>query len=138
MLRKQVPAGLNFSLTGNPNFNTDIGGFFCNAYNVMGPGSAPKNPQYQELYVRWMQYGLFCPVFRSHGADAPREIWQFGEKGTPVYRQYNPYAFSCNHNYTVSKEENDYLVSVGWTEEGIAWYGIAQYEEGIAWYGIVQ
>ena len=85
MLRKQVPAGLNFSLTGNPNFNTDIGGFFCNAYNVMGPGSAPKNPQYQELYVRWMQYGLFCPVFRSHGADAPREIWQFGEKGTPVY-----------------------------------------------------
>jgi len=85
MLRKQVPAGLSFSLTGNPNFNTDIGGFFCNAYNTRGPGSAPKNPQFQELYVRWMQYGLFCPVFRSHGADAPREIWQFGQKGEPVY-----------------------------------------------------
>ena len=85
MLRKQVPAGLSFSLTGNPNFNTDIGGFFCNAYNTRGPGSAPKNPQFQELYVRWMQYGLFCPVFRSHGADAPREIWQFGKKGEPVY-----------------------------------------------------
>ncbi len=85
MLRKQVPAGLSFSLTGNPNFNTDIGGFFCNSYNTMGAGSAPKNPQFQELYVRWMQYGLFCPVFRSHGADAPREIWQFGKKGEPVY-----------------------------------------------------
>ena len=85
MLRKQVPAGLSFSLTGNPNFNTDIGGFFCNAYNTKGPGSAPRNPQFQELYVRWMQYGLFCPVFRSHGADAPREIWQFGQKGEPVY-----------------------------------------------------
>ena len=85
MLRKQVPAGLSFSLTGNPNFNTDIGGFFCNAYNTKGPGSAPQNPQYQELYVRWMQYGLFAPVFRSHGADAPREIWQFGKKGEPVY-----------------------------------------------------
>lgn len=85
MLRKQVPAGLSFSLTGNPNFNTDIGGFFCNAYNTMGPASAPKNPQFQELYVRWMQYGLFCPVFRSHGADAPREIWQFGQKGETVY-----------------------------------------------------
>ena len=85
MLRKQVPAGLSFSLTGDPNFNTDIGGFFCNAYNTRGPGSAPKNPQFQELYVRWMQYGLFCPVFRSHGADAPREIWQFGKKGEPVY-----------------------------------------------------
>ena len=85
MLRKQVPAGLSFTLTGNPNFNTDIGGFFCGSYNTQGPASAPKNPQFQELYVRWMQYGLFCPVFRSHGADAPREIWQFGKKGEPVY-----------------------------------------------------
>ena len=85
MLRKQVPAGLNFTLTGNPNFNTDIGGFFCSRYNTKGSGSAPRNPQFQELYVRWMQYGLFCPVFRSHGADAPREIWQFGRKGEPVY-----------------------------------------------------
>ena len=85
MLRKQVPAGLSFSLTGNPNFNTDIGGFFCGSYNNRGPASAPRNPQFQELYVRWMQYGFFCPVFRSHGADAPREIWQFGKKGEPVY-----------------------------------------------------
>ena len=85
MLRKQVPAGLSFSLTGNPNFNTDIGGFFCSSYNTRGPASAPRNPQFQELYIRWMQYGLFCPVFRSHGADAPREIWQFGKKGEPVY-----------------------------------------------------
>ncbi|MGX8694972.1 MAG: TIM-barrel domain-containing protein [Prevotella sp.] len=85
MLRKQVPAGLSFSLTGNPNFNTDIGGFFCGSYNTRGSGSASRNPQFQELYVRWMQYGLFCPVFRSHGADAPREIWQFGKKGEPVY-----------------------------------------------------
>ena len=85
MLRKQVPAGLSFTLTGNPNFNTEIGGFFCSSYNTKGSGSAPKNPQFQELYVRWMQYGLFCPVFRSHGADAPREIWQFGQKGEPVY-----------------------------------------------------
>ena len=30
--------------------------------------------------IRWV-----CPVFRSHGADAPREIWQFGKKGEPVY-----------------------------------------------------
>ena len=85
MLRKQVPAGLSFTLTGNPNFNTDIGGFFCGSYNTRGAGSAPRNPQFQELYVRWMQYALFCPVFRSHGADAPREIWQFGKKGEPVY-----------------------------------------------------
>ena len=114
MLRKQIPAGLSFTLTGNPNFNTDIGGFFCGAYNTMGPGSAPRNPQFQELYVRWMQYGLFCPIFRSHGADAPREIWQFGQKGEPVYDAIEdmirlryrliPYLYSTAHQVTSHDE----------------------------------
>jgi alpha-D-xyloside xylohydrolase len=114
MLRKQVPAGLSFSLTGNPNFNTDIGGFFCGAYNTRGGGSAPRNPQFQELYVRWMQYGLFCPVFRSHGADAPREIWQFGQKGEPVYDaieetiqlryQFLPYLYSTAWQVTSNND----------------------------------
>ena len=114
MLRKQVPAGLSFSLTGNPNFNTDIGGFFCGSYNTRGGGSAPRNPQFQELYVRWMQYGLFCPVFRSHGADAPREIWQFGQKGEPVYDaieeairlryQLLPYLYSTAWQVTSNNE----------------------------------
>lgn len=85
MLRKQIPAGLNFSLTGDPNFNTDIGGFFCGSYNTKGPCSASRNPQYRELYVRWLQYGLFCPIFRSHGTDSPREIYYFGKKGEPIY-----------------------------------------------------
>ena len=82
MLRKQIPLGLNYTMTGCPNFNTDIGGFFCGRY---GGGNAPKNPNYQELYVRWLQYGLFCPVFRSHGADAPREIYQFGKRGEAAF-----------------------------------------------------
>lgn len=85
VLRQQVPLGLNYSLTGCPNFNTDIGGFFPNSYNTRGNGSAARNPQYQELYVRWMQYGLFCPVFRSHGTDCAREVWQFGKAGEQVY-----------------------------------------------------
>ena len=117
MLRKQIPAGLSFSLTGNPNFNTDIGGFFCGSYNTRGSGSAPRNPQFQELYVRWMQYGLFCPVFRSHGADAPREIWQFGKKGEPVYDAIEqmirlryrliPYLYSTA--WQVTSENGSYL-----------------------------
>ena len=85
VLRRQVPLGLNYTLTGCPNFNTDIGGFFAGRYNTRGGGSAPRNPQYQELYVRWMQYGLFCPVFRSHGTECAREVWQFGKAGEPVY-----------------------------------------------------
>ena len=85
VLRKQIPLGLNYTMTGCPNFNTDIGGFFCGDYNTDGAWSAPRNPQYQELYVRWMQYGLFCPVMRSHGTSAPREIYYFGKRGEPVF-----------------------------------------------------
>jgi len=85
-LRNQVPAGLNFALTGNPNFNSDLGGFFANSYNERSQdGSATKNPLYQELYVRWMQYGVFCPMMRSHGTEVPRELYYYGSAGEPVY-----------------------------------------------------
>lgn len=85
-LRNQIPAGLNFTLTGNPNFNSDIGGFFAGAYNkTWNDGSGSKNPMFQELYVRWLQYAAFTPMMRSHGTDVPREIYQFGKKGEPIY-----------------------------------------------------
>jgi len=85
-LRNQVPAGLNFSLTGNPNFNSDIGGFFAGAYNNgYNDGSGTRNPAFRELYVRWMQFGAFCPMMRSHGTDVPREIYYYGNAGEPVY-----------------------------------------------------
>jgi alpha-D-xyloside xylohydrolase len=79
-LRNQISAGLNFSLCGIPHWNTDIGGFFL--WNFK---DKLKDPEYRELYVRWMQFGAFCPMMRSHGADAPREIYQFGSKGSDVY-----------------------------------------------------
>ncbi|WP_336525225.1 TIM-barrel domain-containing protein [Bacteroides acidifaciens] len=85
-LRKQVPAGLNFSLCGMPQWNHDIGGFFAGQYNFNGrPGSAPRNPLFQELFVRWLQFGVFTPMMRSHGTDTPREIYEFGRKGETVY-----------------------------------------------------
>jgi alpha-D-xyloside xylohydrolase len=80
VLRNQIPAGLNFSLTGIPYWNSDIGGFFLWRY----PRKL-EDPDYRELYVRWLQFGTFCPLMRSHGADAPREIFQFGKKGEPYY-----------------------------------------------------
>lgn len=84
--RHQIPAGLGFALTGNPNFNSDCGGFFPSGYNKPGvTQTCSQNPLFQELYVRWLQYGLFCPMMRSHGESSRREIWEFGEQGTPVY-----------------------------------------------------
>jgi len=85
-LRNQIPMGLSFSLTGNPNFNSDIGGFFSNSYNTNNdPKTGCRNPQYQELYVRWMQFGAFCPMMRSHGTETYREVYYFGKEGEPVY-----------------------------------------------------
>ena len=86
MLRKSVPAMLNFTMTGNPNTNSDIGGFFAGGYNKSYmDNSAVKNPLFQELYIRWLQMGTFNPMMRSHGTDIKREIYYFGKKGEPVY-----------------------------------------------------
>ncbi len=114
MLRNQVPAGLNFSLTGNPNFNSDIGGFFAGVYRRNG---GAKSPVFQELYVRWLQYGTFTPMMRSHGTDVPREIYQLGKKGDVVYDaiekfirlRYSmlPYIYSVSHD--VSKNSSSFL-----------------------------
>ena len=78
MFEKQIPAALNYTLMGIPNWNSDIGGFFAGRWNE---GGGAKNPEYQELYVRWMQFGAFCPMMRSHGTELPREIWNFGKRG---------------------------------------------------------
>ncbi len=77
VLRKQISGGLNFSLSGIPYWNTDIGGFYSNNYY---PGGV-NNPTFHELYVRWLQFATFTPMMRSHGTQTPREIYQFGRKG---------------------------------------------------------
>lgn len=79
-LRNQISAGLNFSLCGIPYWNSDIGGFFLWEFR-----RKLEDPEYRELYVRWLEFGAFCPMMRSHGADAPREIYQFGNKGDKAY-----------------------------------------------------
>ncbi len=83
--RKQVPICLNHTLTANPNVNCDIGGFFAGSYNVNGPNSGTRNPQFHELYVRWLQFGAFMPMMRSHGTDVYRELYYYGKAGEPVY-----------------------------------------------------
>jgi alpha-D-xyloside xylohydrolase len=72
-LRRQVPAGLNFALSGFAYWTTDIGGYHpLNYAQTMPPG-------YQELYARWFEYGAFCPVFRTHGHRDHNELWVYGQ-----------------------------------------------------------
>jgi alpha-D-xyloside xylohydrolase len=107
-LRNQISAGLNFSLCGIPHWNSDIGGFFLSRFR-----RKLEDPEYRELYVRWLQFGTFCPMMRSHGADAPREIYQFGKKGDKAYDaiekfiklryQVLPYIYSTSWEVTANQ-----------------------------------
>src|SRR5690606_31927049 len=85
-LKDQISSGLNFSLTGIPYWNSDIGGFFIWEFK-----DKLDDPEYRELYARWLQFATFTPMMRSHGADAPREIYQFSKKGEPVYDALEKY-----------------------------------------------
>lgn len=72
--RRQIVAGLNFTLTGLPYWTTDIGGFFR-------PGrSQYTDEKYHELLLRWFQWSVFNPVFRMHGYMSETEPWKFGQK----------------------------------------------------------
>jgi alpha-D-xyloside xylohydrolase len=94
--RRQVPAGLNFSLSGLPYWTTDIGGFLF--------GGSPANPAYRELFTRWFQYGTFCPIFRVHGTrndPDENELWSYGAETQKILVAYDrlryrllPYVYS--------------------------------------------
>ena len=88
VLRNQVPAGLNFSLSGIPYWNTDTGGFF---YNRATGNGDPKSPQFQEFFARWFQFSSFCPMFRVHsssGLGPGREFYRWDEKTQGILRTY--------------------------------------------------
>jgi alpha-D-xyloside xylohydrolase len=102
-LKTQITEGLNLCISGLPYWTLDIGGFFTVGSEWQRRGCGKNtDPEpfwfwkgdynkgvddlgYRELYVRWFQYGTFLPVFRAHGTDTPREIWNFGEKGGIFY-----------------------------------------------------
>jgi alpha-D-xyloside xylohydrolase len=93
-LRRQIPAGLNFSMSGFPYWTTDIGGFFR-------PVDQYTSAAYHELLIRWFEYGAFCPIFRVHGFRSETEMWKYGPEVEKILQQYDelryrllPYIYS--------------------------------------------
>ncbi len=101
-LRAEVAKAISMGLSGVPWWTTDAGGFFAGGTASWrrwcgDPDANPvwfwrgdyddgaANPGYRELYTRWLQFASFLPMFRSHGTDTPREIWNFGAPGEPFY-----------------------------------------------------
>ncbi|MCR5486591.1 MAG: family 31 glucosidase [Lachnospiraceae bacterium] len=96
-MRKQLSAGLNMGMAGIPWWTTDIGGFH---------GGDPNDPAFRELFVRWFEWGAYCPVMRLHGdreprqeqagttggascrSGAPNEIWCYGEEAYEICKKY--------------------------------------------------
>lgn len=111
--RRQISAGINHSMSGIPYWTFDIGAFVLGAYDGVFMNGG-KDPAYQELYTRMFQFGAFCPIFRSHGSETPREIWEFGEFTSALIKIDNlryrlmPYIYSLawkvtNDNYTIMR-----------------------------------
>ena len=93
----QIPAGLNFSVSGVPYWNTDTGGFFDNS---------PADTAYAELFTRWFQFSAFCPMLRVHGNNA-KEMWRFPTATQPILISYDqlryhllPYIYSVSWQVT--------------------------------------
>lgn len=81
-LQRQIPAGLNFALSGVPYWTTDIGGYGYPSFK------STNDPQFQELYTRWFEFGVFCPVFRTHGhrANNTNELTAYGSATATLVR----------------------------------------------------
>jgi alpha-D-xyloside xylohydrolase len=77
--RRQIPAGLNFEVSGMPYWTTDIAGYGW-PYE-----RDTRDPSYQELYTRWYEWGAFCPIFRTHGhrVNDTNEVISYGPQ-TPT------------------------------------------------------
>jgi alpha-D-xyloside xylohydrolase len=120
MLKRSIPAGLDFTASGMPYWDTDIAGFFSpDIYPSYSPAHTPLvSPEdvranvdgysdYPELFVRWFEWGAFQPVMRAHGEREHNEVWAYGKQAEPILEKYlrlryqlMPYTYSlAYHTY---------------------------------------
>ncbi|MFT6285044.1 MAG: oligosaccharide 4-alpha-D-glucosyltransferase [Arenicella sp.] len=95
-LKPQVELSLQMGLLGLGYTHSDLGGF------------AGGEVFDQELYIRWLQYGVFQPVFRPHAQDniAPEPI--FHDKQTKdILREYVKLRYAMlPYNYSLAYENS--------------------------------
>ena len=120
MLKRSIPAGLNFTASGMPYWDTDIAGFFSpmisSTYHAAhtplvdasdARGNVDNYEDYPELFVRWFEWGAFHPVMRAHGERDHNEVWAYGKQAEPILEKYlrlryqlMPYIYSLGfHTY---------------------------------------
>ncbi len=100
-LKRSIPAGLNFTASGFPYWDTDIAGFFSPQipadyhaeHKPLIDGSDVRDvignyEDYPELFVRWFEWGAFQPVMRAHGERKHNEVWAYGKQAEPILEKY--------------------------------------------------
>ncbi|MFT3827264.1 MAG: glycoside hydrolase family 31 protein [Chitinophagaceae bacterium] len=115
-LRDQIPAGINFSMSGIPYWTVDIGGFSVEKRFEKAQGETLE--EWREMVTRWYQFGAFCPLFRVHGQFPYREIYNVAPEEHPAYKsmlyydklryRLMPYFYSLagktyHDNYTIMR-----------------------------------
>lgn len=114
--KSQIPAGINFSMSGLPYWSMDAGGFSVEPRFEKATGEVLD--EWRELNARWYQFAAFVPVFRVHGQFPFREIYNIAPEGHPAYNSmlfYNklryrlmPYIYSLagqtyHNDYTIMR-----------------------------------
>jgi alpha-D-xyloside xylohydrolase len=85
-MRKQIPAGLGFSLSGIPYWTMDTGGFAVPP-RWSTPHPTPEDQEeWRELNARWFEFAAFVPILRVHGEFPNREMWELGGEAAPAYQ----------------------------------------------------
>ncbi len=120
-LKHQVAAGLNFALSGYPYWTTDIGGYWP-AYN-----GKTQIGDYEELYARWWEFGVFCPIFRTHGHRPQNEIWSYPQV-EPILIEYDklryrlmPYIYSLAWKVTSDDSTIQRPLVMDWRTDARTW-----------------
>lgn len=104
--KAQIPAGLNHSMSGNPYWAMDIGGFCVQKRFETAAEGSPDREEWRELNTRWTQFGAFVPIFRTHGQYPFREVYNIAPESHKAYQTivyYNklryrlmPYIYAMN------------------------------------------
>ncbi|AFK85786.1 MULTISPECIES: glycoside hydrolase family 31 protein [Thermoanaerobacterium] len=71
-----MPMIMNLGLSGQPFAGSDVGGF--------------GDDGQEELFIRWIEAGVFTPFLRIHSANGtrPQEPWSFGNKCEDISKKY--------------------------------------------------
>jgi len=114
-LKRQIPTGLDFAASGMAYWSNDVGGWqYLPAVHhpehppLIDPSDARANvggyDDYPELYTRWFEYGVFQPIFRTHGSRRYNEVWSYGKQAEPILSEYlrlryrlMPYIYSLGY-----------------------------------------